>query len=903
MAMRPSGSLPIRSLSLFAVFIITSTSGWAQAKLTKSLIAGPVDESRLTILKGNTHPLARPEFDSGAAPPSLPMERMLLVLKRNPEQEAALEQFLDQQLDKSSPNFHKWLTPEQFGAEYGPGTEDIQQITSWLEAHGFQAARVSNGRSVIEFSGTAGQVSETFHTAIHKYNVDGEESWANSNDPAIPSALASIVVGIASLNSFPKRSALLVRHEYWNPMGNSGAQRVTPQFTFGSSLCGRQSNVCHALGPTDLATIYNVLPLWNSGIDGTGQAVAIVAASNMNVQDVRDFRSLFGLPAKDPVIILNGPDPGLVQSAAQQVESEAVADLEWTGAVAKNATLYLVVSKTTNSTAGQDLSSEYIVDHNLAPVLSASYGACELPLGTAGNQFYRQLWQQGAAQGISVLVSAADSGSANCDNFGTPPPAPAKSGLKVSGVASTPYNVAVGGTDFNDVGNQASFWNPTNDPATQASAKGYIPEMAWNDSCTNAAFGSSSDPETNCSDPTLSSFVRTSGGGGGKSNCTTSDGKNPSSCSGGYPKPSWQAGPGVPNDGARDIPDVSLFAAGGLASGSFYVVCEADRIQDNSGARCDLNSPFMHFVAGEGTSLSVQVFGGIMALVNQKTNSRQGNANSVLYALAAQQSAGNCNSSSPATTCIFNDTTVGTISMPCTKGSPDCSTTNPAHPYGVLSGYNAGSGYDLATGLGSVNAFNLINASGWSNNTAAPDFILSAANPVVAVSAPGNSGTMTLTFTSLNGFSGTFALNAAACTAMPAGSSCSFSPGSVTISQANPTATVTLTVATTKPSMLIPVSLHSKPSHWTSEKLVALMWVFCIVLLLLGIRQSQRRRITACALLIFGLIVAAGGCSSGSGNNGGGGGSGGTPAGTTNGVITLTSGNTTHSFVFTLRIQ
>jgi hypothetical protein len=173
--------------------------------------------------------------------------------------------------------------------------------------------------------------------------------------------------------------------------------------------------------------------------------------------------------------------------------------------------------------------------------------------------------------------------------------------------------------------------------------------MAWNDSCTNAAFGSSSDPETNCSDPTLSSFVRTSGGGGGKSNCTTSDRKNQSSCSGGYAKPSWQTGPGVPNDGARDIPDVSLVAAGGLASGSFYVVCEADRIQDKSGARCDLNSPFMHFVAGEGTSLSVQVFGGIMALVNQKTNSRQGNANPVLYALAAQQSAGNCNSGSSAT--------------------------------------------------------------------------------------------------------------------------------------------------------------------------------------------------------------------------------------------------------------
>lgn len=900
MAMRPSGSLPIRSLSLFAVFIITSTPGWAQARLTRSLITERLDETRLTVLKGNTHPLARSEFDSGPARASLPMEGLLLVLRRSTEQEEVLEQLLEQQLDKSSPNFHKWLTPEQFGAEYGPGTEDIQQITSWLEAHGFQVARVSHGRTVIEFSGTAGQVTETFHTTIHKYRVDGEENWANSNDPEIPSAFAPIVVGIASLNSFPKRSALRVRHEYWNPLPTRRARGVNPQFTFGSSLCGRQGNVCHALGPADLDTIYNVLPLWNSGIDGTGQAVAIVAASNINIQDVRDFRSLFGLPAKDPVIILNGPDPGLVESATQQVESEAVADLEWTGAVAKNATLYLVVSKTTNSTAGQDLSSEYIVDHNLAPILSASYGACELPLGTAGNQFYRQLWQQGAAQGISVLVSTGDSGSANCDNFGTPPPAPAKAGLKVSGVASTPYNIAVGGTDFNDAGNQASFWNPTNDPATQASAKGYIPEMTWNDSCTNAAFGSSTDPETNCSDPTLSSFVRTGGGAGGKSNCTTSDGKNPSSCSGGYAKPPWQTGPGVPNDGARDIPDVSLFAAGGLASGSFYVVCEADRIQDNSGARCDLNSPFMHFAAGAGTSISVQVFGGIMALVNQKTNSRQGNANPVLYALAAQQTAATCNSSSPATICIFNDMTVGTNSMPCTKGSPDCSTANPADLYGVLTGYNAGPGYDLATGLGSVNAFNLVNAGGWNNSSTAPDFSLSAANPVVTVSAPGNSGTLTLAITSLNGFSGTFNLTASSCSAMSAGSSCGFSPASVTINQASPTATATLTVATTAPSVSSPIR-HIIPSPWTNSEIVLLAWTFCTGFLFLRVRQNQRRQFGAFALSVFVLIVAAGGCSSGS--RSGGSGNGGTPIGTTNGVITLTSGATTHSFVFTLSIQ
>jgi subtilase family serine protease len=290
-------------------------------------------------------------------------------------------------------------------------------------------------------------------------------------------------------------------------------------------------------------------------------------------------------------------------------------------------------------------------------------------LGTAGNQFFNSLWQQAAAQGITVLVPAGDSGSAGCDDFTRLSPAPALSGLSVNGVASTPWNVAVGGTDFDDLNNGSAYWKFANEPGTQASAKGYIPETTWNTSCTNpllSQLGYSTDAETNCNNSQLLSFLRTLGGSGGRSAV--------------YPKPSWQSGPGVPNDGRRDIPDVSLFAATGRIAGSFYVVCQQDANRGH--APCDLDSPYLNIQSTGGTSLTAPAFAGIMALVTQITNSRQGNANSVFYKLAAQQPAADCNSSQPVSTaCIFNDIASGTIAMPCTRGTTNCNTSNSSRKY------------------------------------------------------------------------------------------------------------------------------------------------------------------------------------------------------------------------------
>lgn len=701
-----------------AILFLSSALASAQTTNVVPRITQAIDETKLTTLRGNTHPLARPQFDRGAAPPSLPMERMLLVLQRSAQQELVLDTLLQQQQDPSSPHFHQWLTPQQFGQQFGPSDQDIQTITSWLQSHGFQVGGASNGRTVIEFSGTAGQVQDAFHTTIHQYAVNGDLHWANSSDPQIPAALAPVVAGVVTLHNFPRTPmhrfvGLLARDKSGGLRERMGlASPAVPLYTV-DAICGLNRTPCYSVAPYDFATIYNVLPLWNAGIDGTGQTIAIVAESDINVQDFTSFRAATGLPTVTLNTIENGSDPGII--APQPDETEADIDTQWAGAVAKGATLDLVVSGTTNTTLGVDLSAEYAVDNNVAPILSVSYGICEFFLGTAGNQFYSALWQQAAAEGITVSVAAGDSGSAVCDrNAGTQ--GPAQFGLSVSGFSSTLYNVAVGGTDFNDLQNPTTYWNPTNNPTTLASVQSYIPEMTWNDSCTNQeviSFLGLATAEASCNSGNAQSdgFVILAGGSGGASNCTTSDGQNESSCSSGYPKPLWQTGPGVPNDGARDVPDISLFAADGL-NASFYVICEVD-ISDyplcgnNSGTGFD-------FLPIGGTSVAAPAFAGIMAMVDQKTGSRQGNANYLLYQLATQAGA-SCNSSNGAgANCVFYDVTNGTNAMPCAAGSPNCSISTTGDQVGVLSSndtpaYNARAGYDLATGLGSVNVANLVN--------------------------------------------------------------------------------------------------------------------------------------------------------------------------------------------------
>jgi uncharacterized membrane protein len=703
-----------------------------QAAALPARITQAIDETQLVRLKGNVHPLARPEFDQGAVSDSMAMNRMLLVLKRSVEQESALMQLMVDQHNTNSSNFHKWLTPEQFGAQFGPADADVQAVTSWLQSHGFQVAKVSKGKIAIEFSGTAAQVKEAFHTEIHKFLVNAETHLANASDPQIPAALVPVVSGLAPLNDFRAKPAHHIAGEFRKSMESSLVTPVRPELTTGGGK--------FAIGPTDFATIYNVLPLWNTtpAVDGSGQTIAVIGVSNINLQDVQDFRTVFGLPtggaANTPVVVIDGSDPGIINDGS---ETEALLDVEWSGAIAKGAQIHFVIAADTDIASGLLLAIFHVVDNNSDPIMSLSFSDCEPNEGANNGPtgLWEPLWEQAAAQGITVTVATGDSGSAGCENDNALAPNPATTGLQVNAFASTPFNVAVGGTDFNDAGTQSTYFAAANDPNTQVSAMGYIPESTWNESCTDAFFGT--NPEANCNSTVAANAaaVFSVGGGGGNSHCFTITG---TTCSGSYPKPAYQsfisATNGMPADGVRDLPDVSLFASAGFNK-SFYVVCEADQVSSPS---CQKGQAF-NFLGIGGTSASTPSFASIMALVNQK-NGRQGNANFVLYKLAQMQyTAGTaCNSVAsplPSAGCTFNDVTTGTIAVPCAPGSLNCTTNVHTDTFGVLSGYTTTPGYDLATGLGSVNANNLV--SNWSTGVSAftPSNVVLTLSPTTGITA------------------------------------------------------------------------------------------------------------------------------------------------------------------------
>jgi hypothetical protein len=656
----------------------------------RARITQAVNPRQVVTLRGNVNPLARAQYDQGAAPDSLPAERMMLLLQRSPEQQAALDKLIQEQQTKGSPNYHNWLTPQQFGQLFGPADADINTITNWLTSNGFQINKVAAGRNVIEFSGTAGQVRQAFGTQIHEYDINGRQHWANVTDPQIPAALAPVVAGVVSMSNFRRK-----------PMSHRVAADIpvktaVPEYTTSSGY--------YAVVPYDFATIYNVLPLWNDPsrpINGFGQSIAIVGRTNIDPTEVATFRSKFGLPPNAPNVILNGPDPGIVDGES----TEAYLDVEWSGAVAPQAKINFVVTYGTITSDGVDLSAQYIVDNNISPVMSVSFGSCESGMGSAGRAFYNSLWEQAAAQGITVSVSAGDNGSAGCDdptNNGSTTYVAASGGLAVNGIASTPFNVALGGTDFDQTPTTYStYWKPAaqNDPTTRASALSYIPEVTWNESCAQS--GTPEQPSANCSAATISANGIWAGSGGR---------------SGYNSKPAWQSGSGVPPDGQRDLPDVSLFSSSG-GNKSFYLICDGN---------CnDPTSPTFSGVGG--TSAAAPAFAGIMALVNQKMAARQGNANFALYNLAAQESYSSCNSSTVGTgtnSCVFYDITKGNISVPCKSGSNNCGTSGAVT--GILVDPNAPttpafttkSAYDLATGLGSINVTNLVNK--WSTAAFTP---------------------------------------------------------------------------------------------------------------------------------------------------------------------------------------
>jgi uncharacterized protein (TIGR03437 family) len=579
-------------------------------------IAAPIDVSRTIALKGSRNPKALPQYDLGPVEPSLQLAYVTLLLKPAPVQQSALERLLAEQQTPSSPEYHKWLTPEQYADRFGLSRGDVAKVVSWLESGELKVNDVARGRHWITFTGTAARVGSALHTAIHRYRVDGEVHHANVTEPSVPAALADIVAGFQGLDDFPERSNLVAM------------PADLPEFTNGNT---------HSMAPDDFATIYRVDALYQAGIDGTGQKIAIVGQTDISVADVTAFRTRYNLPPNDPQVVLFGPDPGIV--SAEQLE--AYLDIEWAGAVARNATIIYVNS------ANVRTSAQYAVDRDLAKVMSYSYGNCEQQTSPA----FRSVAQQAAAQGITWMAASGDSGANDCDPHISS--VQSTKGPGVSFPASIPEVTAVGGTMFNEGG--GTYWGSNG--ANQSSALSYIPERAWN--------------EFNAPLPGLDST------GGGPSIF--------------FAKPAWQTGPGVPNDNARDLPDVSL----------------------NAGIHDGYRTSFggNNYING-GTSASSPAFAGIVALLNQYLAAHGasvtggsagglaagpglGNINPALYRLAQN------------TTDVFHDITTGDNLNPCAQESPNC--------VNGLSGYTAGPNYDLTTGLGSVDAYNLVTQ--WSAKT------------------------------------------------------------------------------------------------------------------------------------------------------------------------------------------
>jgi hypothetical protein len=653
-------------------------------------ITQKIDESSLVTLHGNTHPLARAENDRGPAAASMPAARLLLILQRSAQQEANLESYLQSLQDPGSPNYHRWLAPEQFGQRFGASDADLGTIQGWLQGHGFTVSRVAKGRMAIEFSGTVSQVQAAFHTSLHSYAVNGQQLWANASDPQIPSALAPIVSGLAALNNFVPK-AQVVR----GPSGvySDTTHRIEPAYTVGNDNIGYTI----FLGPSDAATIYDTPTIYNANYngtpyDGTGVTIGVAGDSNINGTQNANYRATFGLPDKAATIIVDGTDPGENGDAI-----EAYLDTEVSGGIAPNANVVLYTAADTFVNSGLFLAILRAIDDNQADILNVSFGQCEFAQGTAGNQYIYNLWQQAAAQGIAVVVSTGDGGSAGCDDPNNE--VAAISGLAVNGLASTPYNVAVGGTDFNTLNSNlptsfTQYVDVTNNLADHRSALGYIPEEPWNDT-------------TDQGDTVISQNVPSStganimAGGGGVSGCVQ---QTSGHCSSGYPLPSWQTRFAINNSG-RNLPDVSFLAGNGLYGAVWGLCTDQDSnpatggtFTDCAGTPASGNS--FNLTGVGGTSAAAPAFAGILALVQQKVGSRLGQADNVLYKLATSDYS-----------TVFHDITTGNNSVPCTAGTPDCAKN--VAGYDFLSGYNAGTVYDAATGLGSVDASQLV--ANWSS--------------------------------------------------------------------------------------------------------------------------------------------------------------------------------------------
>ena len=621
------------SAAAFITFLAFAPGARAQP----ARISRAIDRAQRVALPGHLHPKAIAGNDRGRLAPSFELSYVTLAFAQTDAQKADLAQLLQDQQTPGSSLFHQWLTPEQYADRFGVSQSDLDRMTNWLQSEGLTVAGVSRSRTWLAASGAAAQVESAFRTELHQYDVNGELHFANATEPSIPAALGGVVRAIRGLNDFRAQAkSRAIKPDYNSSRGN------------------------HYLAPNDLASIYNISSLYNAGFDGSGQKIVVAGQTEIDLTDLQTFRTKFNLPGADPQITLvpGSRNPGTVSGDL----GEADLDLEWSSAVARNA-MVLYVYAFDVMTAVQ-----YAIDQNMAPVLSLSYGLCELETLTSDLATMQGWAQQANAQGMTWFAASGDSGGADCDDS-------THSGLAVDAPASIPEVTGVGGTEFLE--GTGVFWASTND-SNLASVLSYIPEVAWNDTVTDGS-------------PSAS-------GGGASAR---------------FAKPSWQAGPGVPSDNARHVPDISMNAS---ADHDGYLVYSNGSLGSYG-----------------GTSAPTPVMAGITVLLNQylvangiQGSAGVGNINPRLYSLAQN---------SPA---IFHDITGGDniVTVACGRRSINCNN--------APVGFGAGAGYDQVTGLGSVDAYLLVTGF----NGSSPTVRSSAAMSLVSsLHAAASSDTIYLTAT------------------------------------------------------------------------------------------------------------------------------------------------------------
>jgi subtilase family serine protease len=814
--------------SIFPVLLMASFLSTVSYAAVADRITREIDPSQTIAVKGNVHGLARPNSDLGHADASKMMHGVTLAFHPSAAQQQDLDNLLAEQQDRSSPSYHKWLTPAQFANRFGMTRADIQRVKAWLQSQGFTVTSVANSCNEISFDGTVSQIEVTFRTEMHNYLVNDEIHIANATDPSVPAAFADSILAIGHLHDFAPKPRATAR----------------PHLT--SFVSGN-----HFVSPADFATIYDVTPLYNAGIDGSNQKIAVIGQSSVIATDLANFRSAAGLPANAPQMVLL---PTTTSTRCTGDENESDLDIEWSGGVAKNATIIFVYAglssgDTCANRNGKNVwdALDYAVQKQVAPFISTSYGFCEgggtgqTGLGSAFAKTVRGWAQQANSQGQTIVAATGDSGAADCDAAVTS----ASQGLAVDVPAAIPEVTGMGGTEFtgdsptfttnNPPGGNPPYWaaaGATTD--TVSSALEYIPEKAWNDTAANG---------------TLSAT-----GGGASIFFTKADAP-------------WQTGPGVPNDGKRDVPDLSMAAS---PDHDGYLVCSED---GSNGIQSSCTVGFRtgtggNFTAVGGTSVAAPTFSAILALINQQLGSSGfGNVNPNLYTFAAS-------GSSP-----FHDVTSGNNMVPCTSGTLNC-------PAGTTQiGFSAGPGYDQVTGLGSVDAGKL--ATAWAATTT-PQFTLAPTAASFQV-AQGAAVDATVTVTLASGFAGTITfkctepttLLAATCTPPPA---------------TNASGSVSFHITTTPPTVALQ---HSDPG---ARIFYATLLPGLLGIVVMAVSRPSRR-----GMRVLGLIAVLGLATLGLGSCGGTASkSNSSNTGTAKGTYTITvsgTSGTTSSATFQLVVQ